>query len=557
MDAERLVVSVDGAEVEVARDATLLEACRAAGVMVPTLCHLPGLEPESSCGVCVVEVIGARNLERACSTRVAEGMRVVTKSRRVLEARRTAVELILANHPTDCLSCSRSDACRLRSLASLVGTRAGRFPRTRPASGRVDRGPSMVFDRDRCVLCGCCVTVCRDLQSVSALDFAGRGLDYRVAAFMDGDLAGSSCVECGQCTLVCPTGALSELDQTAGAWAMLREPDAFPFVMAAPGFSAALGEALGLPDGALSVGSMVAALKRLGFTRVFDTGFAADVVLVEERAELDARRAAGDDRPLLSSCSPAWVRFARTFAPGVLPLLSTCKSPQQVMGALVKTWYAECHGIDPARIRLVSAVPCVAKKSEALEPGGASAAAWWTSARGAAPAAWRDVDLALTTRELAAMIRSAGLRPERLPAEAFDEPFSSGSRAGLLIGTSGGLAGAFPGASGSPRIAPVRTTAVHGLAAARTLLDAMASGPVPYDFIEVMACPGGCAAGGGQPPPEDMDAASSRSARLIASASGIERTGPAPGGVGMDVYDGFIGAPLSATALALLHRPGV
>ncbi|HCM27816.1 MAG TPA: ferredoxin [Treponema sp.] len=514
---KQVTLKIDGREVTVREGSNLVDACAAAGIKVPTLCLLPEVAANASCGVCVVEVAGARSLARACVQKAAEGMVVSTSSERAASARRTAVELMLANHPDDCLSCTRNGTCELQALAELMGVRRRRFPRTRKlreAADRIDATSAMLErDEDKCVLCGRCVAVCRDVQTVSAIDFVGRGSHSRVAPFMDRGIESSVCVGCGQCTLVCPTGALTEKDETEKVFSLLRDPLRTVVVQTAPAIRASLGEALGMPTGALVTGKMVAALRRLGFDRVFDTQFTADLTIMEEGSELLERIAEKGTLPLITSCSPAWIGFIETFYPSLLPHLSSCKSPQQMFGAVAKTWWAKKAGIDPATLSVISIMPCTAKKRETKRPGMASSG-------------FADVDYALTTRELARMIRRAGIDFARLEEEAFDDPLGASTGAATIFGTTGGvmeaaLRTAYEIALGKslPSLeleavrgmagvkeatidfggTPIRVAVAHGLGNARKVLDGMAAGNSPYAFVEVMSCPGGCIGGGGQP----------------------------------------------------------
>ena len=331
-------LSIDSKTVRVPAGSTILKACREAGIAVPTLCHLEDVCSNASCGVCVVEVEGARSLVRSCVQAAQAGMKVRTSSPRIMEARRTIVELLLANHPDDCLACVRNQSCELQALAERLGVRAKPFPRTRKPRQTDDEGLAILRDNDKCILCGRCVAVCKETQGVSAIDVVGRGARSRVAPFMDVSLSGSVCVSCGQCTLVCPTGALSERDETDEVFAELYDPSKVVVVQTAPAIRASLGEALGLPPGSLVTGKMAAALRRLGFAKVFDTQFTADLTIMEEGSELIQRLTKGGKLPMITSCSPGWINFIETFYPSLLPHLSSCKSPQQIFGALAKTF---------------------------------------------------------------------------------------------------------------------------------------------------------------------------------------------------------------------------
>jgi NADH-quinone oxidoreductase subunit G/NADP-reducing hydrogenase subunit HndD len=503
----------------------------------------------------MVEREGSPALERSCVTVAVDGDRVRTNTARALEARRTAVELMLANHPDDCLSCVRSDACELRALATRVGARSGRFPRVRSEPPPASRDRPISLDPRLCVLCGRCVSVCRDLQGVSALDFAGRGQQARVSTFFDRPLSGSDCVECGQCALVCPTAAIVERDDAGLAWAAIHDRSCVVAAQVAPAVRASLGKALGLATSSADPGLIAAALRRLGFDLVFDSRFAADVVAAEERAELAERMAMGGALPMFSSCSPSWVRYVERHRPEARPHLSTCKSPQQVLGALAKTRYARDAGIDPGKLKVVSIMPCVAKKAEAARSDGRAAAAWWRGELGDDRGDFPDVDIVLTARELSRMLKEAGIDASRLDPEPFDPPFDESSGASALFGASGGVALAVAREhefrqdhAPFPRIA-----AANGLREASATLEAVAAGIAPYDFVEVMACPGGCVAGGGQLSRVDAGAALEMTGEL--SRADAESGSGAPGANRRleELYREFLGVPLSPLAVKLLH----
>jgi iron-only hydrogenase group A len=579
-----ITLTINGQETAVPEGTGLLEACAAAGAFVPTLCHLAGVSSNASCGVCLVEVEGARSLVRSCVQKAARGMKVSTASPRVLRARRTAVELLLANHPRDCLTCARSGSCELQALSERLGIRELRFPRTKKKQP-VDRSVAgLVRDNDKCILCGRCVAVCRETQTVSAIDFSGRGSRTRIAAFMDRGLAGSPCVQCGQCSVVCPTGAIVERDETAAVWKGLADPGRVMVVQTAPAIRASLGEALGMEPGSLVTGKMVAALRRLGFDKVFDTQFAADLTIMEEGSELLARISSGGTLPMITSCSPGWVGFIETFYPQLLPHLSTCKSPQQMFGALAKTYWARKAGLDPAKIGVVSIMPCTAKKREAGRPEMIGAWEWWRE-RGGKAASYQgkpfmDVDWALTTREFARMIRTAGIDLANLPDEDFDDPLGRSTGAATIFGTTGGVMEAalrtvyeavtkrslpsldFVAVRGLEGVreaevdldgTKVRVAVAHTLGKARILLDQIAAGASPYAFIEIMTCPGGCIGGGGQPVNIDADKRLRRNQAIYAEDLRLplrkSHENPAVG----ELYADFLGKPNSHKAHELLH----
>jgi iron-only hydrogenase group A len=580
-----VAITVDGASALVDSSSSLLDACAAAGAKISTLCHLKDVSSNASCGLCVVEVAGAKSLVRACVGAVSEGMKISTATPRVLRARRNAVELLLANHPADCLTCARSGTCELQAAAQDLGIRNIRFQRTRAAPALDFSTDGLVRDNDKCILCGRCVAVCSDVQSVSAIGFAGRGIRTRVAAFMDRGLASSPCVQCGQCSVVCPTGAITEHDDTEELWRELAEPGKTVIVQTAPAIRASLGEALGMKPGSLVTGKMVAALRRIGFDKVFDTQFTADLTIMEEGSELLARLTKGGVLPMITSCSPGWVNFIEYFYPSLLPHLSTCKSPQQMFGAIAKTYYAEKAGLDPATMRLASIMPCTAKKHEARRPEMRGAWEYWRAKRealgeAADTAAYYDVDWALTTRELARMITRAGIDIERLSEEEFDDPLGKSTGAATIFGTTGGVMEAalrtvyeivtkstlpsldFEAVRGFDGIkmaevdlagTKVRVAVAHTLKNARVLLDEIAAGKSPYHFIEVMTCPGGCIGGGGQPVHVDQAKRLARNAAIYEEDRSMVLRKSHENPSVKALYAEFLGEPLGHLSHELLH----
>jgi iron-only hydrogenase group A len=579
MNGKLVSITVNGSQALVDPASSLLDACAAAGAKVPTLCHLKDVSTNASCGLCVVEVEGARALVRACVGKVTEGMKLRTASPRVLRARRNAVELILANHPADCLTCARSGGCELQDAAQELGIRSLRFGRTRPAPEKDLSTDGLVRDNDKCILCGRCVAVCSDVQGVSAIGFSGRGIRTRIATFMDRGLALSPCVQCGQCSVVCPTGAITERDDTEELWRALAKPSGTVVVQTAPAIRASLGEALGMEPGSLVTGKMVAALRRLGFSKVFDTQFAADLTIMEEGSELIERLTKGGVLPMITSCSPGWINFIEAFYPSLLPHLSTCKSPQQMFGALAKSYYASRAGIDPRTMRVASIMPCTAKKHEAKRPEMRGAWEYW-KAKGGDGSAYFDVDWALTTRELARMITRAGIDISRLGEEEFDDPLGRSTGAATIFGTTGGVMEAalrtvyeivtksslpsldFEAVRGLEGIkkaevdlagTPVRVAVAHTLKNARVLLDEIAAGASPYHFIEVMTCPGGCVGGGGQPIRVDADKRLARNKAMYAEdlRLGTRKSHENPSI--QELYAEFLGKPLGHLSHELLH----
>lgn len=562
-----VTIEVNKRPVEAKDGELLLTVLRRAGIRVPTLCHMEGLLPTGACRMCVVEVQGRPNLVPSCACQVVDGMKVQTHSQRVLEARRTIVELLLGNHPDECLYCARNKSCELQSLASELAVDE------RPFTGMIEKpqedvsSMSIVRDPAKCILCGRCVRVCEEIQQVGAIDFIGRGCQTRIGAAFDVGLNVSSCIHCGQCILVCPTGALQEQSHLDAVINAIRDPKVHVVVQHAPSVSVTLGEEFGLKPGADVNGVMVAAMREIGFDRVFDTSFSADLTIMEEASELVHRIVTGGPLPLFTSCSPGWVKFVEEFYPELLPNVSSCKSPQQMMGAIVKTYYAEQQGLDPHNIFSVSIMPCTAKKFEASRP---------EMARHGVP----DVDAVLTTREFARLIKLCGLDLHLLQPDLADSPFGERSSAGKIFGATGGVMEAalrtahflITGAElAKLEVQDVRglqgvkeahvpigdltvgVAVVNGVGNAHGLLRQLRDGRDDLHFIEVMTCPGGCIAGGGQPLTTNLDAVKARMARLYAIDMGDSiRTSHGNQSV-KRLYDEFLGKPLGERSHALLH----
>lgn len=510
---EMVNITINGHRAQVDKKMTLLEAIRSQGIKIPTLCYHPDLRPEGSCRLCVVEVKGARSLVASCVYPVSEGMEVWTNTKRVLEARRTVVELLLANHPQDCLTCPRNMNCELQRIANELGVRKIRVEGEKKEYQLDTSNPSIVRDPNKCIKCGRCVRMCGEVQGVGVLGVAHRGFDTMIVPAFNLGLDKMACTYCGQCAKVCPTGALMPKDDTQDVWRAINNPDLHVVVQTAPAVRVALGEALGLPAGAIVTGKMVAALRRIGFDKVFDTNFAADVTIMEEGTEFLNRLHTGGKLPLITSCSPGWINFSELFYDDLLEHLSTTKSPQQIFGALVKSFYAEKMELEPNQIYSVSVMPCTAKKAEAARDDINAGEV-------------RDVDCVITTAELAAMIKQAGIDFENLPEEEFDSPMGSSTGAARIFGVTGGVMEAalrtvvakitgkqlekldFTEVRGMEGIKEasfaindrtVKVAVASGLSNARKLMDKLRAGECDYHFIEIMACPGGCIGGGGQP----------------------------------------------------------
>jgi len=560
-------LTIDNQKIAVEPGTTILEAAQNTGAKIPTLCYLKDINVVGACRICLVEVEGAKTFIPSCVTPVAEGMVVRTNTPAVLKARKLVLELILSDHPMECLTCLRNQNCELQDLAREFGITEVRFDGAKSEYPIDDSSPAITRDPRKCILCRRCISVCSNVQTVTALCAENRGFETLIAPAFNEKLANMECVQCGQCSLVCPTGAIIERDDTAKVWAAIADPKKHVVVQTAPATRVQLGEALGAEPGSIVTGQMVAGLRRLGFNKVFDTDFAADLTIMEEGNELLQRITTGGTLPMITSCSPGWIKFCEHFYPDLLDHLSTCKSPQQMFGPLVKTYYAQKEGIDPADIYCVSIMPCTAKKYECQRPEMNSSG-------------YQDVDASLTTRELGRMFRQAGLDVTNLPDEKYDEPLGISTGAGEIFGASGGVMEAalrtvyevvtgetlenidFEVCRGITGVKEttiqvgdlsVKVAITNGLGNARKVLDKVRSGEADYHFIEVMACPGGCIGGGGSPIPTNTEV---RMKRIEATYTEDERMtlrksheNPAI----IALYDEFLGKPLGHKSHELLH----
>jgi NADH-quinone oxidoreductase subunit G/NADP-reducing hydrogenase subunit HndD len=562
-----ITLEVNGRTIKAEKDEMLLTALRRAGIRVPTLCHLDGLPASGACRMCVVEVEGQRGLVPSCAFPVADGMKVQTHSSRAIQARKTIIELLLANHPDDCLYCTRNGNCQLQTLAEDLGVRQRRYAGEKSRHFLDTSSPSICRDPAKCILCGKCVRVCEEVQNVAAIDFIGRGSKAKIGAAFDEGLNVSTCINCGQCVVVCPTGALSEKSHVQEVLDALADPKKYVVVQHAPAVSVALGEAFGIPAGNDVNGALITAFRHLGFKRVFDTSFSADLTIMEEGSELIHRLQNGGRLPMLTSCSPGWIKFVETAYPDFIENLSTCKSPQQMLGAVIKNYFAERETIDPKDIYSVSVMPCTAKKFEAGRPE--------MTQSGIA-----DIDAVLTTRELAQIIRMRGMDLSEMESDTADTPFGERTSAGKLFGATGGVMEAALRSAhflltgkelGDLRIEAVRglsgvkeaqvtidgttlgVAVVSGLGNAAKLLDQIRAGRNDLHFIEVMTCPGGCVNGGGQPITGNPEAIRSRMKALYnIDEHAPVRTSHSNEAV-QKLYAEFLGKPLGEKSHHLLH----
>nr|WP_300093518.1 NADH-dependent [FeFe] hydrogenase, group A6 [Sedimentibacter sp.] len=517
---DKVNVTINGITVNVPKDYTVLMAAREAGIDIPTLCYLKDINEIAACRVCVVEVdvkgVPMRNLPASCVLQVQDGMSVRTNTPKVRNAVRMNVELILANHNRECLTCMRNGTCELQKLCDELGIDDIEFQGAKREAKIDNLSYSIVRDSSKCILCGRCVSACRDVQGIGILDFTKRGFKTEVAPAFDFSMKDVPCVYCGQCIQACPVAALRERSYIDDVWDAIDDPEKFVVVQTAPAVRASLGEEFGYPVGTDVTGKMVAALKRLGFDKVFDTNFSADLTILEEGTELLSRVTNGGKLPMITSCSPGWIRYCELNYPEFLENLSTCKSPQQMFGAIVKSYYAEKEGIDPSKIVSVSVMPCTSKKTEANRPE--------MEVDG-----YRDVDYSLTTRELGDMIKRARISFTKLPDEHTDSILGDYTGAGAIFGATGGVMEAalrtvadiltgkdlesieysavrgIEGVKEASVVLPiggvdteVKIAVAHGTANASKVLESVKSGEKQYHFIEVMACPGGCVHGGGQ-----------------------------------------------------------
>lgn len=560
-------LTINGISVQAEEHMTILTAATSAGITIPTLCYLKDINEIGACRVCVVEIEGVERLQAACNATVSEGMAVYTNSPKVREARRINVELILSQHNDHCASCARSGNCTLQTLCNDLGITEEHFEKQVPKNRWSRRSP-LVRDAAKCVKCMRCVQICDHVQDLHIWDVANTGSHTTIDVSRNRFISESDCALCGQCITHCPVGALRERDDTDEVFSALADPERITVVQIAPAVRAAWGEAFGMVREDATAGRLVAALRTMGFDYIFDTDFSADLTIMEEGSEFLQRLREHGTLPMFTSCCPGWVRFVKSQFPEFTDHLSTAKSPQQMFGAVAKSYYAELLGVEPERIYCVSVMPCLAKKHECALPSMNDAGAG------------QDVDAVLTTREITRMIRAEHIRPQTLAEEAFDQPLGTATGAGVIFGATGGVMEAalrsayylVTGNNPDPDAfravrgmdgwreatfdlagTPLRVAIASGLGNARRLMEAIRSGRASYDFVEIMACPGGCAGGGGQPIHDGQELAAERAGVLYeldrANALRFSHENPAV----LACYQDFLGQPLSEKAHHLLH----
>ncbi len=576
---EFINLTINGIHVKAPVGSTVLDAARQAGIEIPTLCYLKDINEIGACRICLVEVremrggeLGPARMVTSCVYPASEGMMVITNSPRITASRKLNLELILSNHNRDCLSCVRSTTCELQRLCYEYGVDEHHFKGSKTESVIDLSSPSIVRESSKCILCRRCVAVCHEVQGIGVIGPNNRGFDTIVGTAMEGDIANTSCINCGQCVVACPTGALHERDDTEKVLNALGDPGKKVYICTAPSVRAQIGECFGFDPGTDCEGKMVAALRRLGFDGVFDMNMTADLTIIEEANELVSRMTNGGKLPMITSCSPGWVKYCEHYFPEMTENLSTCKSPQQMFGAIMKTYFAKKEGIDPKDICFVSAIPCTAKKFEVGRPGQSAAGV-------------PDVDIAITTRELGRMIRHAGINFKILPDEEFDQPFATGSGAGAIFGATGGVMEAalryaaeiilgkpfaktdFEEVRGVEGVklasytigdTEVRVAVASGTKNAGELLKRVKSGELDLHFIEIMACPGGCVNGGGQPYQpysvrSAIDLRAVRAAVLYHDDATTDLRKSQDNAAVMNLYRDFLGTPGSHKAHEILH----
>ena len=565
-------LTIDNQKIQVKEGTTILEAAKQAGIDIPTLCFLKDINEVGDCRMCIVEVEGRKGFATSCIQKVEEGMIVHTHTPNVLEARHVILDLIISNHAKDCLTCTRSGNCELQTLAVKFNVLNVEFPGEMTKHKIDDLSPSIVRDFNKCILCRRCVAACKNVQGIGAIDCINRGFESCISTVGDKSLNDVNCTNCGQCIQACPTGALHEKETIKDVWVKLKDPDTYVIAQTAPAVRVALGEEFGMPIGTNVTGKMVTSLKRLGFDKVFDTNTGADLTIMEEAHEFIERFKSNENLPMITSCSPGWIKYIEMNYPELLSHLSTCKSPHEMFGAILKTYYSKKMGIDANKIYVVSIMPCIAKKFESKRPEMKNEELW-------------NVDNVITTRELSRMIKQANIEFENLEENQFDDPMGEATGAGAIFGTTGGVMEAalrtaqdtltgkdlpqidFEEVRGGEGIKKaivniggkdIKVVAASGLKNAQIILEEIKSGKADYQFVEIMACPGGCIMGGGQPIKSskirreiDVRALRANALYKIDEKSTIRKSHENP--VIKKLYEEFLQEPGSNIAHELLH----
>jgi len=563
-----ITLKINDKEITVHEKTTILQAAKEHNIKIPTLCFYPDLDIKSDCRICVVEIEGRRGLVASCSTPVSEAMSIKTNSPRVLNARKTITELILANHDSNCTACVKNLQCELQTLANKLGIDENRFESVLSVKPIDDNNPSLVRNPNRCIKCGRCVDVCKNVQGINILESMNRSYDLHIAPAFDKHLSAQTCTFCGQCSSVCPVGSITEKDDTDKVWKALHDEGKHVIVQIAPAVRVSLGEELGLDVGEVVTGKMISTLRMLGFDRVFDTNFTADLTIIEEGHELIERILHQGTLPMITSCCPGWVSYAEQYYPEILPHLSTCKSPQQMFGALAKTYYAKKEGLAVEDIVVVSIMPCTAKKYEASRESMKMDGQHF------------DVDVVLTTREIGKMIRQMGISFDQIEASEFDQPFGITTGAAAIFGATGGVMEAalrtvsevvnqkplasldFVEVRGLKGIKEaeiqlngqtIKVAVAHTLANAKKIAEQIKTNSSPYTFIEVMTCPGGCIGGGGQPYNTTRDTRLKRIEATYQLDASMHHRKSHDNPAIKKIYEDFLEQPLSTTSHHCLH----
>ncbi|EOD00047.1 NADH-dependent [FeFe] hydrogenase, group A6 [Caldisalinibacter kiritimatiensis] len=563
----KVSVNINGKDVTVDEGTTILEACKKINIKIPTLCNHPDLETKGNCRICIVEVEGQKIFSAACCTTVRDGMKIKTNTKRVREARKIIMELIISSHRDECLSCVRSNNCELQTLSKELNVNNVTFDKNiRPI--KIDKSsPAIVRDPSKCIKCGRCVEVCHDVQGVGAIYNAFRSSDMEISLPFEAKLDDVECVYCGQCINVCPVGAIYEKDDTENVWDAIEDKNKHVIVQIAPAVRVSLGEEIGMEPGSIVTGKIVAFLRRIGFDKVFDTNFAADLTIMEEGNELLYRLKNNGTLPMMTSCSPGWIRYIEFFYPELLDHVSSCKSPQQMFGALAKSYYTQKFNIDPKDIVVVSIMPCTAKKAEAIR-------------KEMNDSGHQDVDIVLTTRELGRMVKESRILLEELQEEEFDAPLGISTGAAAIFGSTGGVMEAalrtvyevvtgeelenidlydLRGIEGFKESIvkigelEVKVAVVNSLKNAKKILEMIKKGECDYHFVEVMCCPGGCIGGGGQPIPGNNEIKMKRIDGIYYVDKGLSIRKSHKNPAVLQVYKEYLGEPLGEKSHKLLH----